>query len=137
LPRYVLDACALIAFLNDEKGADKIEHLIEQSQAGAIKLYASSINIFEVYYDALRRTTSQKADELLVDLYEMPIIIVETVDRALIRAAGYFKTTYRISVADSIALGLAKHLNAYLVSTDHHEFDVIEASGDVLFSWPR
>ena len=28
---YVLDACALIAFLNDEKGAEKMEKLLEDA----------------------------------------------------------------------------------------------------------
>ncbi|MCP4754480.1 MAG: type II toxin-antitoxin system VapC family toxin [Proteobacteria bacterium] len=45
-------------------------------------------------------------------LYEkiklFPIEVVEKIERAIVEKAIYFKTNYRISVADSIALGLAK-----------------------------
>lgn len=35
---FVLDACALIAYLNDEPGADKVEDLLEQAHRGRIQL---------------------------------------------------------------------------------------------------
>jgi uncharacterized protein len=53
--RFVIDACALIAYLNGETGADAIDDLLRQSRNGEAELYASSINIYEVYYDCLRR----------------------------------------------------------------------------------
>lgn len=135
--RYVFDACALIAFFNDEIGADKVEMLIERAQAGEVELLANSINLYEVYYDALRYSSSENAEELLADLYALPMTIVETVDRTLIRLAGYFKTTHSISVADSFALALAVQMNALLVSTDHHEFDTVEKSGEAKLFWLR
>jgi hypothetical protein len=42
-----------------------------------------------------------------------------------------------MSLADSFALGLAKQLNARVVSTDHHELDAVEKSGEVQFFWLR
>ncbi|HSN75666.1 MAG TPA: hypothetical protein VL334_11365 [Anaerolineae bacterium] len=66
--RYVFDACALIAYLNDEVGA---------------------------------------------------------------------KVAYRISLADSVALGLTQQLDASLVSSDHHEFDRIDQDGKLRFHWIR
>jgi predicted nucleic acid-binding protein len=53
------------------------------------------------------------------------------------QAAGFFKVNYRISLADSIALAMARQLGARLVSTDHHEFDPIEQAGAVQFKWMR
>jgi predicted nucleic acid-binding protein len=100
-------------------------------------LYTSSINLYEVYYDALRRSPPDKANELLNDLYSLPLTVIQAVDQSLMQSAGYFKTTYRISLADSFALGLAKQLQAHLVTSDHHEFDVIDKSGEVDFFWLR
>jgi hypothetical protein len=54
-------------------------------------------------------------------------------DRALMQHAGGFKATYRVSLADSVALGLAQQHNAHLVSSDHHEFDPINRDGKVQF----
>ena len=135
--RYVLDACSLIAFLNDETGAEKVSLLIEQAKLGEVKLFASSVNLYEVYYDALPQSSPEVAETLLTDLYEMPIMVIETVDQTMIRAAGYFKTSHNMSVADSFALALASQLDAHLVSSDHHEFDVVEESGDAQFYWIR
>ena len=135
--RYVFDACALIAFLNDEEGANKVEALFEQAGIGEVELYAMSVNLYEVYYDALRHTSAEKAEELLTDLYALPITVIENVDRPLIRLAAHFKTTYRMSVADSFALALTTQLNASLISTDHHEFDDVEKSDEVKFFWLR
>jgi predicted nucleic acid-binding protein len=137
LDRYVLDACALIAFLNDEEGADKVEQLLIQAIQGQVELYATSVNVYEVYYDALRHTSAEKAEELLTALYELPVTVIENVDKGFIRLAAYFKTKHRVSVADSFALALAKQLEAQLASTDHHEFDAVDESGDAVFFWLR
>lgn len=42
-----------------------------------------------------------------------------------------------MSLADSIALGLARQMGAKVVSSDHHEFDPVASSGDAEFSWIR
>ena len=65
LAPFVLDACALIAFFNDEQGADRVDQLITQAEAGEAQLYVASVNLYEVYYDALRRGAAEKAEELL------------------------------------------------------------------------
>ena len=51
--------------------------------------------------------------------------------------AGGFSTAYRISLADSVALGLAQQHNAHLVGRDHHEFDPIDRDGKPRFRWIR
>lgn len=135
--RYVLDACALIAFFNDEEGAEKAEHLFEQAKASEAELSTMSINLYEVYYDALRHKPLEEAKKLLADMYTLPITIVEKLDRPLIQLAAYYKTTYSMSVADSFALALATQLDASLVSTDHHEFDAVDKSDEVAFFWLR
>ena len=71
------------------------------------------------------------------DIDNLPLTIIETIDYVIIRTAGYFKTTYKMSVADSFALGLAKQLDAKIVSADHHEFDPVEKTGDLQFFWIR
>lgn len=75
--------------------------------------------------------------QLVDDLYSLPITVVEALDRQLMQNAGAFKAAYRISLADSVALGLAQQLNAQLVSSDHHEFDQIEADAKARCFWIR
>jgi PIN domain nuclease of toxin-antitoxin system len=133
---FVLDACALIAYLNGELGADKVEDLLEQARQNRARLYVASVNAYEVFYDCLKRDATT-ARQLIDDIYGLPITVVESLDRPLMDAAGWFKVSYRVSLADSIALGLAQESNARLVSTDHHELDQIERDGKMRFRWIR
>jgi PIN domain nuclease of toxin-antitoxin system len=53
--KYVLDACALFAFLNKEGGWEKVRALlVEAAGAGNIQVFMNSANLIEVYYDRLR-----------------------------------------------------------------------------------
>ena len=47
--RFVFDACALIAYLNDEPGADKVEDLLDQAQQNRVQVYVTAVNIYEVF----------------------------------------------------------------------------------------
>ncbi len=134
---FVFDACAFIAYFNNELGADKAEQLLESARRGEIQLYAMSVNLYEVYYDALRSGSPEKAEEVLLDFYTMPLNIVELIDRPLMRLAGYFKTHFKMSFADSFALALAKKMDAKVVTSDHHEFDNVEKAGALQFFWLR
>ncbi len=48
---YILDACSLIAYLNDEKGADNVKDLLIKSGNDECSLYIHMINLYEIYYD--------------------------------------------------------------------------------------
>lgn len=134
--QFVLDACALIAYFNDEVGADKVEELLDRAGQDQIQIYVAAVNVYEVFYDSLKRDGDQ-ARKLLDDVYHMPLAVVEQMDRSLMDHAGKFKANYRVSLADSIALGLAQQIGAVLVSSDHHEFDTIERDGAGRFWWIR
>ena len=133
MSRYLLDACALIAFFNKEEGADVVESLFENEE----EIFVSIVNVYEVYYDACRADGEAKAKELLVDIETLPIKIIRNIDREVIIKAARFKVDFSISLADSIALGLGKQLNAKVVTADHHEFDKIEEKKSANFYWIR
>jgi len=128
---YVLDACALIAFFNDEPGAEKMEALHE------VTIVMSVVNLYEVYYDSLRSGGQSTASALLSDVDELSIEIVRQCSDELLEQAALFKVNEKVSLADSFALGLAKLRSGKLVSTDHHEFDPIDQKGLVEFYWLR
>ena len=133
---FVLDACALIAYFNDEIGAEVVEALLDQASRNEIHLYVAAVNVYELFYDCLRRDASV-AQQLLDDVYSLPLTVVEQLNPSLMRSAGEFKRSYRVSLADSMALGLAQQLDACLVSSDHHEFDSIDRDNKLKFRWIR
>ncbi len=131
----VLDACALIAYFNDEPGAPVVQDAFSND---ANNILVSAINVYEVVYDAYR-TTGQiaTAEKVLELISQLPCVIEWRLDPDLMLAASRFKENYRVSLADSVALGLAKRHQARLVTCDHHEFDPIDAAKDLAFMWIR
>ena len=124
---FVLDACALIAFLNDEPEADTIADLLKRAEAGSDRLYISSIQVLEVYYDRIRIKDLAYADTFLDSLRTAPIIVLPEISKNIIREAGRFKTSYSMSLADAIAAATAKNLGATLVTKDSELRASVEA----------
>ena len=131
---YIIDACGLIAYFRDEDGADKLETLFLKD---ANKFFIHSINFGEVYYDTLRYSGKEKANQLFANIAELPINIIWTIDPFFIQLVGKYKTSYKISYADSFVLALAEKENATVITTDHNEFDSIENNEILAFYWLR
>jgi PIN domain nuclease of toxin-antitoxin system len=134
---YVLDACALIVFFNDEYGAEKVSQLFEKADMGQIDLIISVVNLCEVFYDRLKAKDAEAALDLLEDMKWVPISICREIGDDLVAEASRFKVEWKVSLADAFALGLARLMEGRLVSTDHHEFDVIDENGLIQFHWLR
>lgn len=136
--QYVLDASALIAFFNAEEGAVPVVRLMALARSGEAELHLAVVNLFEVYYDFLKRGASeQEANEFLDGIYSLPVSVADMVDRVWMEKAAKLKIAYKMSVADSFGLSLAQQLQAPLITADHHEFDKVESAGAAQFCWIR
>ncbi len=102
---FLLDACALIAFLADERGAGNVERCLKDAENGKCKIFMHRINLLEIFYGIYREEGEEKADEVLERILKLPIKIINTVKNNVFREAGRLKATYKISLADSILLG--------------------------------
>ena len=120
----VIDACALIAFLRDEPGAEVVQNLLSQ------ECYVHALNFCEVYYDFWRASNQQAAESAIADLISLGIEERNDMDSEFWRDVGRLKAVYRrVSLADCCALALAKRLGASLVSADRHEFEPLLPAG--------
>lgn len=131
---YVLDACALIAYLRDESGGEVLENLLANPNH---RFVLHAITLGEVYYDSLRTIGEVGAEELFSDMARLPVEVMWRLTPELLTQAGQYKTTERISFADSFVLALATLEQATVVSTDHHEFDEIKRKALLPFFWLR
>ena len=134
---YLLDACALLAYINDEDGADIIEDLLTRSTNGNVSLSMSIINVMEIYYGVYRDISIDEAEDILNEIISLPINIIDNMSVPVLREAGRIKASYRISLADSIALGLSSVNGFIIVTADHHEMDIIEKNEHIQFMWIR
>jgi len=124
LKTAVLDANALIGFMEASPGAEPVKKLISLAREGQLQLLMSVINWGEVYYQIMRRLGEAKAQEIERLIRSFPIHLVE-VDLDLTREAARFKAAKRMSYADCFAAALAKHKKAELVTGDK-EFKQVE-----------
>jgi predicted nucleic acid-binding protein len=132
---YVLDACALIALLDEEEGADIVQDIITKAIDGDVTLYMSIINYTEVYYDRLKIGGPEKAKLFVDNLFCLPITIVDGISRVVSHEASRLKIAHHISLADSVGLATALELSAQFVTSDHSELEPIEQYELVSFLW--
>lgn len=131
---FILDACALIAYLTEEKGSDVVAGYIS---AYNTRIVMHKLNLLEVYYGFYAEQGRTCADEILSDVKKLNIEIIDDFSDDIFLQAGRLKATYRMSLADSILVAEAIKLNAKILSSDHHELDLIERKESVKFLWIR
>ena len=135
--RYVLDACALLALLRNEPGADNVAIAINAANSGAAEITIHKANLLEVYYDLYRSLGKEKANLVLTEVKKRPIEINAEIPDEVFNEAGRLKASYKISFADSFALAQAIVIDGELLTADHHEFDAIDGREPVHFQWIR
>ncbi len=124
MKRYVLDSYSLLAYAENEKGADDVEDILIKALDNKTELFLCIINWGEMYYIALREGGKEKAELYKNTFARYPITIVEANKELTIKAAGY-KAFHKISYADAFAAALAKMKKAQLVTGDK-EFKTLE-----------
>jgi predicted nucleic acid-binding protein len=117
MKRYVLDSYAMIAYFEDEPGADRVAQILRQLIQGKAKGYMSVVNWGEVYYNTMREEGVAEAEKVILQLDKFPIQIIE-VNRDFAYEAAKLKGKYRIAYADCFAVALSVKLNASLVTGD-------------------
>jgi PIN domain nuclease of toxin-antitoxin system len=115
---YILDACALIALLNEEPGADVVQNFITEAIDGKISLHMSIVNIIEVHYGFYNDFGKEVSDAILERVYKMPIQFHRTIDAKVSSEAARLKGTYGMSLGDAIGLATAISLDGLFVSSD-------------------
>ena len=114
---YVLDANALLTFLNDEPGADRIERLLTDALPNNFPLLMSVVNWGEAFYVLWQRRGEEPAKRLMYSLSQAPLQLVSA-DTPHIAKAAEIKAVHNIPYADAIAAALAEIRTATLVTSD-------------------
>ena len=134
---YVVDACALIAYLFDEEGASLFERFLIKARSREIDMIMHVANLGEVYYDIVKRNDVTIAQETYEEIKQLPIRFEDRISDQMVYQIGDVKTRFRISYADAFAVTQAILSNAELITTDHTEFEPLEKAGIVKISWLR
>ncbi len=134
---YVVDACALIAYLFDEEGSSLFEKFLVHARNTRIDMMMHVANLGEVYYDIVKRHDIATAQETYEEIKQLPIRFEDRISDHMVYKMGEVKTTFRISYADAFAVAQAILSNAELIATAHKEFEPLEKAGIVKIKWLR
>lgn len=112
--RFVLDASALLAYLNGEPGAERVRQCIEQGQATM-----SSVNLAEVLCKCADQGMSSANQAALCAALPLEIAPFDT---ALALSSAALRSNTRahgLSLGDRCCLALAQSQNATALTADH------------------
>lgn len=127
----VLDAHALMAYLEKESGYEKVRDVFTAAAEKDRNLLMTAVNWGEVYYIVTREYDYHKAEDVALMIQGLPIDIVP-VDLELAKEAAMLKTAHKMSYADCFAVALAKKKKAELVTGDK-EFRTVEK--EIKINW--
>lgn len=83
-----------------------------------------ALNLCEVYYDFLRASDENSAEEAVPDILLLGVRERDDMTSGFWRAVSRLKAEHRrVSLADCCALALTVHLGAVLVTADRHELE--------------
>jgi len=129
--RYVLDANALIDFLESGPGMRKVDQLLQAAARDHADLAVSVMNLGEVFYYSMVKRGEEQARKAVQGLTESPIGVVPVELPCALRA-GELKARHKIPYVDCIAAALAIERQATLVTADRH-FEKLGRSFPVLW----
>ena len=112
---FVLDASALLAFFNQEKGWEEVEQVVSRNDTN---VYMSAVNYAEVLSKGIVR--GNNPDKMINAIRTFDIQIIEF-NSSLAEQVGVLKpqvASWGLSLGDCACLTLAQHLKATILTAD-------------------
>ena len=129
---YVLDSSALIRYIDDEAGADRVEAILKACVAGKAKVWISAVQWGEVAGNLRSRFGASKEQGVLsVVLPSEAEIVPAGGDRAV--RAGEVKVDRKIPYADAFALELAMNAAECVLVTADYDFKAVADLASIEF----
>lgn len=116
-PIYILDSFALLAFLEGEPSADRIQVILQAAQEARAQVYLSVINLGEVLYITERERSLVIAQQVLAAIEQLPLELLDA-SQTRVLAAAHIKANYPIAYADAFAVAAAQEFQATVVTGD-------------------
>ena len=119
----LLDTSAILTFIEDEEGADRVEAALTQPTT----LIPWPV-LLETRYITLREVGAAEADRRYALLRELDVVLLWEMDEPLLLTAARIKAEHRLSLADCIIAAYALRADAILM----HKDPEFESLGELL-----
>lgn len=117
MTRFVLDASAVLRYVEGAPGAIRVERILQDARNSACEVYMSAVNWGEVLYVLRRKLGSTLALATAKNLRSLPMLLVDA-GEAEAELAAEFKEQHLIAYADCFAAALTKASGATLITSD-------------------
>jgi predicted nucleic acid-binding protein len=116
---YLLDTSALLTFIEDEPGSDRVEEVLKDA---AILLPWPVL--MEIYYITPQEKGRAEADRRYALIRQLRAEILWTMDEPILLTAARLKAEHHVSLADAVVAAFAIRNNAVLIHKDP-EFEAL------------
>ena len=116
---YLLDTSALLSFIEDEEGAERVEQALKQKET-----IVPWPVLLETYYITLQEEGQSEADRRFALIKQLKVNILYDMDEATLLTAARLKALHRVSLADAIIAAFAIRNDAILMHKDP-EFEAL------------
>ena len=116
---YLPDTSALLTFIEDEPGSDRVEEILKD----AAVLLPWPV-LMETYYITLQEKGRAEADRRYALLRQLRAEILWAMDEPILLTAARLKAEHHVSLADAVVAAFAIRNNAVLIHKDP-EFDAL------------
>lgn len=117
---YLLDTSAILSFLEDERGASRVEEILKNHNA-----IIPFVVFLEIFYISFREKGEEIAEKRYAMLKRLNMEYISYLPEPVLLKAGLFKSKFNISLADSIIAAFAVVREAILVHKDP-EFELLK-----------
>lgn len=114
---YLFDSHALLAFFQNEPGAEIVAKILRSSMEQDLDRLICMINVGEILYLTKRRFGDTQKMELLSWIHQLGFKLLSVPDALVFQAAEH-KAQYAMSYADCFALACAIENSAVLITGD-------------------
>ncbi len=125
---YVLDASAILRYLDGEAGAERVKEIVKEHLAGKHRVFISAVHWGEVAGIVLKRHGRTRMEDVLSRLSAFGFEVVPASAERAVRSA-LIKVERKIPYADAFGVELAADSAEHVLVTA--DLDVKPAEGDV------
>lgn len=119
MPEFlVLDSFALLAYYQKEASGAVVERVLQKVAKKKATGLVSEMSVGEIYYMAWKKQGKDKADQVLANLWALPLNFITCRREEILAAAALKAQNSNISYADCFVLSLALTQKAVIVTGD-------------------
>jgi ribonuclease VapC len=122
---YVIDASAVLRYVDNEPGAERVEEILTEGVSGNARICISAVQWGEVAGRLRAHHGAQQEMRILSELLPTEVEIVAITGDRAVRAAD-LKVDRKISYADAFALELATQSPNHILVTADYGFKAVD-----------